>query len=348
MLIERLQENPLIRPADVRPSRDDWEVAGAFNPGAAEYKGQTILLVRVAERPKDKAPDEQIAPIYNPDTGRVEYLRVKNNACDVEIPDSRSFRYKGQMKLTSISHLRIARSNDGRKFTVDERPAVFPETAWESFGLEDPRITRIDETYYIACKAVSENGICTSLITTNDFESFSRRGIIFCPENPDVTIFSEKIDGRFYALHRPVPKYIGLPSIWLASSSDSINWGEHRPVVLPRAGYFDSVKTGAGCVPIKTSDGWLEIYHGSDEKDKYSLGAVLLDSEDPGKVLARSEVPLMQPEAPYELRGFYGNVVFATGARVSKDGDITIYYGAADECTAAAMTTVDKILDHLS
>jgi len=347
MLIERFAENPLITPADVVPSRSDWEVVGTFNPAATVYDNEVLLLLRIAERPKDKPSDQQIAPILNPATGQIEYLRVNHGDSELEMPDSRVFYYKHKMYLTSISHLRIARSKDGRNFTVEPKPAILPETEYETFGLEDARITQIEDEFYITYKVVSEHGICTGLLKTTDFSKFEKKGIIFCPENIDVVIFPEKINGRFYALTRPVPKHIGPFAIWLASSDNGLDWGRHQPLIVPRPGKFDGGKTGSSCVPIKTEAGWLEIYHGSDENDRYCLAAALLDLKDPSKIIARSKVPLMQPEADYEVKGFYGNVVFSCGAIVGADGTVTIYYGASDECTAGATTTIDKIMDTL-
>ena len=344
MLVERYKSNPIITPADVPPSRDDYEVVGAFNPAATIFKDEILLLLRVAERPKDKADDEQVAPILNPETGELEHFRLKNNDSRItDIPDSRSFYVNGEMMLTSISHLRIARSKDGFSFTVDPKPAVIPQTYYETYGLEDARITKIDGLYYITYKVVSDKGICTALLTTEDFTHFNRCGIIFCPENIDVVLFPERIDGKYWALTRPVPRYIGPRGIWIASSPDCINWGGHQPLVLPREGMFDDGKTGGSCVPIKTDDGWLEIYHASDTDDKYFLAAVLLDLQNPSKVIARAKRPLMEPQAPYEIRGFYGNVVFSCGA-IEKDDSVLIYYGASDEFTAVAKTSISSIL----
>lgn len=345
MLIERFAANPLIVPEDVPASRDDYEVVGAFNPGATFFKDQTLLLMRVAERPKDKAQDEQIAPILNYETGEVEHFRVKNdNPHITDIPDSRSFYYDGEMMLTSISHLRLARSADGISFEIDPSPAMFPKLWSETYGLEDPRITQIDESYYISYKSVSDKGICTSLAVTDDFVDFRRLGMIFCPENIDVVLFPEKIDGKYWALTRPVPRYIGPRGIWIASSPDLIHWGGHAPLIMPGAGTFHDGKTGGSCVPIKTDKGWLVIYHGSDQDDRYTLAAAMLDPADPTKVLMRPQEPLMHPEADYEVTGFYGNVVFSCGATVDDKGKITIYYGASDEFTAGATTTIDKVI----
>lgn len=346
-MIERFAENPLITPQDVRASRDDYEVVGAFNPGAIKYNDQTILLLRVAERPKDKATDEELAPIFNPETNEIDCLRVKQDDPEFEAVDPRVFYYKGRMYLTSISHLRAARSKDGRQFEIEPAPAVFPAQRNETFGLEDARITQIGDEFCITCKTVSDNGICTGLLKTKDFKKFDRCGVIFCPENLDVVLFPEKIGREFYALTRPVPMHIGPRAIWLARSADLMHWGGHEMLAPPRPGEFDGGRVGASCVPIKTDDGWLEIYHGSDENDKYSLAAVLLDLKDPSKIIARSAEPLMQPEADYELAGFYGNVVFSCGAVVDPAGTITIYYGAADALTAGATTTIDKIMNTL-
>ena len=172
-------------------------------------------------------------------------------------------------------------------------------------------------------------------------------GIIFCPENIDVVLFPEKINGKYYALTRPVPMHIGPRCIWIATSPDLINWGEHKPLILPRPGSFDGGKNGGSCVPIKTEHGWLEIYHGSDEDDKYSLAVALLDLNDPSKLLACPKEPLMRPEADYEVKGFYGNVVFSCGAVPKDDGTVIIYYGASDELTAGAVTTIEKIMTTL-
>ena len=344
MFVERYEKNPIIRPKDVPPSRDDYEVVGAFNPGATIFNDEILLLLRVAERPKDKADSEQVAPILNPDTGQIQHFRLKNDDPRItDIPDSRSFFVNGEMMLTSISHLRIARSQDGVNFSIDPTPAVFPQEQYETYGLEDPRITKIGDLYYITYKVVSDKGICTGLLTTEDFSHFKRHGIIFCPENIDVVLFPEKIGGKYWALTRPVPRYIGPRGVWIASSPDAIHWGNHQPLILPQEGTFHDGKTGGSCVPIKTERGWLEIYHGSDTSDKYTLAAALLDLNNPAQAVARARLPLMEPAAPYELEGFYGNVVFSCGA-IEKDDSVLIYYGASDEYTAVAKTTISRIL----
>lgn len=346
-MVTRLAHNPIISLADVPPSRPDYEVVCAFNPGAVRFGKETILLLRVAERPADTRKDERVAPIFDVERGEITHLRVRDGDPGLEGDDPRSFRYRGENYLTSISHLRLARSTDGERFTVERLPALFPQEPYETYGLEDPRITPIGSEYYVAYKAVSESGICTALARTRDFVSFERLGVIFCPENLDVALFPGRIAGRYRALTRPVPWFIGPRGIWLAASPDLLHWGEHRPLLPPRPGLFDAAKTGASCVPIRTDRGWLEIYHGADRSDTYCLGCALLHPEEPWRVIARSTTPLMAPEAAYETRGFYGNVIFACGA-VEQDGEVTIYYGAADTVTAAARTSIDYLLCSLT
>ena len=345
--MKRLEENPLILPADVSPSRDDLEVVGAFNAGVARYGDEVILLLRVAERPHDLGPDWVAAPVWSLEKGEIEILRIARSDPDLKERDQRLFWYKGEYYLTSISHLRTARSKDGVNFTVDQGPTLSPQSRTETFGIEDPRITKIEGDYWITYKAVSEHGIATSLAQTSDFKTFTRHGMIFCPENLDIVLFPEKFDGRYAAWTRPVGAHNVPPAIWIARSPDLLHWRAHEPVLTPRSGYWDGARVGSSCVPFKTAKGWIEIYHGADLENRYSVGAALIDIEDPGRILARSKEPFMQPEAEYEEQGFYGKVVFPTGADVREDGEVYIYYGAADESTCAVTTFVQELLDHL-
>jgi predicted GH43/DUF377 family glycosyl hydrolase len=359
--MRRLPENPLITPADVRPSRPDFEVIGTFNAGVARLGDEVVLLLRVAERPRacaaeaaassprrrERAPGAVVAPIWNAERGELEVLSVHRGDPDLVEEDERVFTYRGVFHTTSISHLRVARSRDGVRFRVEEAPALFPELPTEAFGVEDPRITRIGGEFWVAYKAVSGQGIATALAVTRDFASFERKGVILCPENLDVAIFPAKVGEGYAALTRPETRHPTPPSIWLARSPDLLHWGRHERIMAPRPGKWDSGRIGASCVPFRTPAGWLEIYHGADERNRYCLGASLLDLEDPSKVLARSDEPLLWPEAPYEREGFFGDVVFSCGADVAEDGAVTVYYGASDEATCAARTTVEELLAHL-
>lgn len=344
--MRRLAENPLVGPSDVRPTRDDFEVVCAFNPGVARLGEETLLLLRVAERPREREPGTVVAPIWNAESGEIEILTCRTDDPDVDASDPRVFTHRGRTYLTSISHLRLARSTDGVRFTVEDEPALFPESPTEAFGLEDPRITRIGPDYWITHKAVSAHGIATALARTRDFATFERRGVAFCPANLDCVIFPERVGGDYAALTRPIPAYIGEPEIWLARSPDLVHWGRQVPVIGPRPGKWDGGRVGSSCVPFRVNKGWLEIYHGATPEHRYCMGALLLDAEDPSKVLARSEEPLMEPEAPYETEGFFGKVVFPTGC-VADGDELTIYYGSADEHTCAVRATVGEIMESL-
>jgi len=193
---------------------------------------------------------------------------------------------------------------------------------------------------------VSEFGVGVGLIKTTDWKHFSREGMIFPPHNKDCAIFEEKIGGKYFALHRPSSPELGGNYIWLAESPDLIHWGQHKCIATVRAGMWDSVRVGAGAAPIRTDKGWLEIYHGANSEHRYCLGALLLDINDPSKVLARSVEPIMEPTQTYEQTGFFGNVVFTNGNYVEGD-TINIYYGASDEVICGAKLSISQILSTL-
>lgn len=170
--------------------------------------------------------------------------------------------------------------------------------------------------------------------------------MIFPPHNKDCVIFGGKMNNRYYALHRPSSPELGGNYIWLAESPDLLHWGNHKCIATTREDYWDSARLGAGAEPIRTSKGWLEIYHGATHDNRYSLGALLLDINDPSRVIARSKQAIMEPIADYEKTGFFGNVVFTNGQLL--DGDtLTIYYGASDEVICMAEFSVSEILSSL-
>jgi predicted GH43/DUF377 family glycosyl hydrolase len=239
--------------------------------------------------------------------------------------------------------LRPARSHDGIHFAVDYDTALLPESPYEVFGLEDPRVSLINGVYYIDYVAVSSMGVTTSLASTRDFRSFERHGVIFGPENKDVVIFPESIDGHYYALHRPASPFSQKNEIWLAQSPDLLCWGNHRYVMGLGQGAWDQARIGPGAVPFKIEGGWLEVYHGVDAQDRYCLGAVLLDAKAPWRVLARSRYPIFSPERSYECEGFFGNVVFTCGLLFAEN-KLKIYYGAADTSICYAEIPLDDVL----
>lgn len=333
----------------VPPSRPDLEVVGAFNAAVTRFEDEVLLLLRVAEAPP-RTSGKAYAPVYDVESGRLEIMQWP--ADSVDTTDPRVIIANERTWLTSISHLRIARSTDGIHFEIDPAPALSPQTPYETFGIEDPRITQIDNTYWINYTAVSPYGVSTALASTKDFNTFVRHGIIFPPTNKNVTIFPERIGGRYAALHRPQLDGFERPAIWMASSPDLISWGAHRFVAAARDGRWDDSKIGGGAVPFRVRtdhhDGWLAVYHGvTSSPYHYSLGALLLAADDPSHVIARSRDPIIEPDASYERDGFFNGVVFTCGLLVDDDR-VRIYYGAADGVTAVADLSLDEILAGLA
>lgn len=344
-LATRLKQNPLLRPADLRPSRPDMSIECLLNPGVFKFNGKTWLLLRVAERPQQQ--EGKIAfPLYN-EEGELEIKVLDKTHPDLDFSDPRVIRYKGQDYLTTLSHLRLVCSDDGISFDEPEGyHPIFGTGVLEAFGIEDCRVTELDGTFHLTYTMVSSFGVGVGLMQTRDWKNFTRRGMIFPPHNKDCCLFSEKVNGKYYALHRPSSPQLGGNYIWLAESPDLLHWGNHRCLMTTRNAMWDSARIGAGAAPIKTAEGWLEIYHGATPENRYCLGAVLLDLRDPSKVIARSDRPLMEPSASYELTGFFGNVVFTNGHVI--DGDhVRFYYGASDEVICGAEFSIKEIIASL-
>lgn len=346
-IAQRFAANPLLSPSDLRPSAEGLEITSLLNPGVFEYQGKTWLIVRVAERPKQD--DAHVSfPILTED-GTIEIITLAKDDPELHFNDARVLRYKGKDYLTTLSHLRLLCSTDGVHFEEPEGyPLLTGEGPQETFGIEDCRVALVDGTYYLTFTSVSPTGVGVGLRTTQDWKHFINHGLIFPAHNKDCALFEEKINGLFYALHRPSSPALGGNYIWIASSPDGVHWGHHECIVTTREGHWDSARVGAGAAPIRTPQGWLEIYHGADENHRYCLGAFLMALDDPTKVLARTTEPIMVPTAVYETSGFFGNVVFTNGHVLAPDGDtLTVYYGAADEFVCGAVFSVKAILELL-
>lgn len=345
-LAKRFPENPLLLPKDVRPSANGLQVISLLNPGVFTFENKTWLLVRVAESIAQKE-GVLYFPVINA-TGNTEIIEVPLNDPDLIATDARVIKYKGLDYLTTISHLRLLNSTDGVHFTEAQGQAsIFGSGYLERFGIEDCRVSQIGETYYLTYTAVSDSGVGVGLRTTTNWVNFDLKGMILPPHNKDCAIFEEKINGKYYALHRPSSKEIGGNYIWLAESNDGMHWGNHQCLVKSRPGLWDSARVGAGAAPIKTERGWLEIYHGANDAHQYCLGAFLMDLDDPSKVVARTTEPIMMPIEAYELSGFFGFVVFTNG-HIVKGDELTIYYGAADEFVCGATFSLKEILAALN
>jgi predicted GH43/DUF377 family glycosyl hydrolase len=344
MAVRRLDANPLLTPDDVPPTREDREVICTLNPAAVPFGDQTLLLVRVGERPVQE-PGYVSCLHYDAEAGEERVERIAVDDPDLVTADPRGSFYRGRMLLNTISHLRVARSGDGAHFRFDPQPAIAPSTPYESYGCEDPRITFIDGHYYVAYTAVSEMGVAVAVAETDDFRTFAKFDhVIFPPYQKDVAIFPEKRRGMYVCRHRPYKTIFNPASIWTAYSPDLFCWGRHEMTLAPVPGTWQGGRVGCGATPLRTDEGWLEVYHAADAGDRYCLGAMLSDLEFPERVVARSTRPILQPEAEYEQAGVYANCVFSNGLIAGDDGTLTIYYGAADRVCAAAVTTVDEMI----
>ena len=343
MPLKRLDANPLLTPEDLAPTRDDLEVLCTLNPAAVQVGGETILLVRVGERVPPA--DDCISYLhFDPDAGEVKVGRFDTDDPDLTRPDGRGYYYRGRMVLSSMSHLRVARSRDGVDFRFDPAPAIFPSTPYEAYGCEDARITPLDGRYYITYTAVSDRGVTVALASTTDFVRFEKHGVIFPPYQKDVCLFPEKIRGQYICRHRPFKSEFNAASIWTAYSPDRLCWGHHEMTLEPAPGTGLADRVGCGAPPVRTDSGGLEVFHAADARGVYRLGVMLSDLEHPERIVARSVQPIFEPQAPYEQTGIYGNCVFHNGLVVGDDGSVTLYYGAADRICAAAVTTIDDLI----
>ena len=269
-------------------------------------------------------------------------------------------RFQGETLLlartedrSGMSNLIVARSGDGLSgWTVESRRGLRadPDRFEERWGVEDPRITLIDDTYYVVYTGYSEGGPLICLATTKDFDTFQRHGVLMPPEDKDAALFPVHFQGRWALLHRPVSMQPGLSAhVWLSWSPDLRYWGDARIVLhARRGGAWDANKVGLGPPPLQTDVGWLVCYHGvrvTASGSIYRAGLALLDLDDPCTVLARTDNWVFGPQAPYERTGDVPGVVFPTGWVLGQDGDtLRIYYGAADTVIGVATASLRRLL----
>jgi predicted GH43/DUF377 family glycosyl hydrolase len=344
-LAKRFPQNPLLSPADVAPSEPGLKVECLLNPGVFELNGKTYIVVRKAERHK---PVEGQVRVSVMEEGKLKALIWDATDPLLDTSDPREIRYDKIGYLSTISHLQIFESNDGIAFVPSSLAPIWGNSVLEAYGIEDCRITTFEDgRFFLTYTAVSSWGYGVGLRETTDFENIKEHGMMISPSNKDAAIFERKVNGRYVALHRPSGVIVGGNYIWMAFSDDLIHWGNHTPIAKSRPGKWDGQRIGAGAAPIWTPEGWLEIYHGADKTSRYCLGALLLDLDEPWKVLARSEEPIMEPTAEYELNGFFGKVIFTNGHLVKGD-EITLYYGAADNYICGAKLSIQEILKVLS
>lgn len=247
--------------------------------------------------------------------------------------------------------LHAGRSTDGIKWRLDEEPISFicddPEIGKFVEGY-DPRVCWLEDRYYVTwCN--NYHGPTIGLAYTYDFEKFYQLENAFLPFNRNGVLFPRKINGKYAMLSRPSDNgHTPFGDIFISESPDMCHWGRHRHVMATIKGRWQSTKIGAGPIPIETKEGWLLIYHGvltSCNGFVYSMGAALLDLEEPWKVLYRTAPYILSPQMPYECVGDVPNVAFPTAALVdAPTGKIAIYYGGADTVVCLAFTQVDELI----
>jgi predicted GH43/DUF377 family glycosyl hydrolase len=256
-------------------------------------------------------------------------------------------------KLNGRSILGKAESKDGFNFIADDKPFMVPSTEdvfkeYEEYGVEDPRIIFLNGEFLITYSAYSRNGVRIGLAKTTDFKSVHRISLITEADYRNVVIFPEMFNGLYARLDRPHSE-ISPWSIWISYSPDLKYWGESKLIMKPCQYHWDEMKIGPGAPPIKTSRGWLNIYHGvfpTMDGSIYRLGVALHDIHDPSKIIGVGDEWILQPEEPFEITGYVHNVVFCCGAVPEEDGTIKIYWGGADSVMCVGTANTEQLVDH--
>ena len=262
------------------------------------------------------------------------------------------FRVDG---LDGMPLLHLGYSVNGIDWKIDEAPIRFTKedgTVCRLSYAYDPRLVKIENSYYIIwCN--DYYGPTIGIAQTKDFKTFVQLENAFLPFNRNGVLFPRKINGDYILLSRPSDKgHTPFGDIFLSRSQDLVHWGRHRRVMEASTwDWWQNLKIGAGPVPIETSEGWLLFYHGVTGNCSgyvYSMGAVLLDLDNPEKVILRSKGYLLTPEVPYESIGQVPNVIFPCAALSdAESGRIAVYYGAADSCVAMAFTQIDELYNYM-
>jgi predicted GH43/DUF377 family glycosyl hydrolase len=246
----------------------------------------------------------------------------------------------------------LAESSNGIDFTASPEPFMTPTKdgifkEYEEFGVEDPRIVKLEDAYYITYSAYSQHGVRIGLAKTYDFKEIKRIALITQADHRNVVIFPEKINGLYVRMDRPHSE-ISPWAIWISYSPDLIHWGESRVIIKPVKYHWDEMKIGPGAPPIKTSHGWLNIYHGvfpTMDGSIYRLGVALHDLNDPSNILGISDDWILQPEDPWEITGYVHNVVFSCAAILINNDDIRLYWGGADTVMCTGTVKVKDLIN---
>jgi beta-1,4-mannooligosaccharide/beta-1,4-mannosyl-N-acetylglucosamine phosphorylase len=309
--------NPILTRADVPPIPPELvDVTSVFNPGAIKDGDTYRLMLRVQSRSRE-------------------------------------------------TFLVMAKSADGVNFTVENKIVDFKgieKVKEKVFHIYDARITKLEGRFYIMFAMDMQDGCQLGLGVTDDFKSFEFMGITSNEDIRNGVLFPEKINGKYYRMDRPnKARHSGGPTsgstIWLSESDNLIDWTPTAPLIDGRFHYWDEY-IGSGPPPVKTRKGWLHVYHGVaghfGSSNIYQGGVMLLDLNDPSKVLGRCRCNILEPREIWEVAGQVPNVTFPSGMIVEKfdsegfapeSSEVKIYYGAADTSVGLIITTISELLE---
>lgn len=338
-------------------------VLGAFNPGLAVLpSGNFLMMVRVAEALREPMTGHVIRAIRW--TGDRGYHLVEWPLTGVDVSDPRFFALNGEVNhsigLTSLSWLLpVELTPDGLSVSaIHYDRAIGPRAAWQAYGVEDARISRVGEAWYMTACSISAERQSTALYTSENALDWTLQGMVLDHQNKDMLLFEGLIDGAFWALTRPLgslyfavapdSEYRAGPSINLARSPDALHW---KPVetggIRARKACRNSAKVGGGAPPVLSPDGWLVLYHGVEAGGAvgtYRTFWALLDADDPTRVLRlEDEEAVLEPAPrltdPLKAQMYLHGVVFTTGLADGGDHWIVLS-GEAD--LACRVTHVPK------
>jgi beta-1,4-mannooligosaccharide/beta-1,4-mannosyl-N-acetylglucosamine phosphorylase len=322
---------------------------------------RSIIGEALPNMPWQNKPDGCKDPVWrfdgNPVIGRNSLqcsARVFNSAL-IPYEDGYIGVFRADHK-NGLPNLHLGRSADAIHWELEEDTIHFVnEDGSDAKPVSyryDPRLVKIEDTYYITwCN--NFHGPTIGVARTADFRTFILMENAYPPFNRNGVLFPRKINGNYVMLNRPSDNgHTRFGDIFLSESPDMIYWGKHRHVMATADNWWKATKIGAGPVPIETTEGWLMIYHGVCDTCNgfvYSIGAALLDIDNPSKVIADTTDYILTPQMPYEEVGFVPNVCFPCATVQDADtGRIAIFYGAADSCCAIAFTTLDELVEFIN
>ena len=338
-------------------------VLGAFNPGFTRLpNGNLLMMVRIAEALREPISDHEIHAIrWDPQRG---FVTDPHELALVDASDPRKFRIRGHsskvMALTSLSWLLPVELDPATLgvIAIHYDKSICPAASYQEYGVEDARISKVDDTWYMTTCSVSAERHSTTLYTSRDGLNYELQGIVLDHQNKDMLIFEGKVGGKFHALTRPLgdlyfayppnSEFEAGPSINLASSPDALHWKPaDTPLIRPRRGSSSVMRIGGGTAPIRTSRGWLMLYHGVQPGTivgTYRTFHAFLDGDDPSRVLSiHDDQPLLEsrPDLTVHLRelSYLENVVFTTGL---VDGGDHFIVASGEDDLACRITRIPK------